>query len=123
MELTEWLSSRTPEAVTALADAPKADRQAIAASLVGLQANNSYPFFRSLNIPCLLVYGDKDQAITEPFEEGLLSTMIHAIVLDNSGHFPMIDEPVKFNRLLMDFLALSSGLSPRELQVRLEGRY
>jgi pimeloyl-ACP methyl ester carboxylesterase len=121
-ELTDWLSSRTPEAVTALTDAVKADSQAIAASMVGLQANNIFSSFRNLSIPCLLVYGDKDQAITAPDEEQALSTMTHQVSLDNSGHFPMIDETIKFNRLLTDFLALEPGLSPRELQMKEEWR-
>ena len=38
---TDWLSSRTPEANTALSDATKADGQAITASLAGLQAEQS----------------------------------------------------------------------------------
>ncbi len=122
IELSEWLSSRTPEAITALSDAPKADGQAIAASLVGLQANGIFSLFRGLSIPCLLVYGDKDQAITAPEEENSLSTMTHAVLLDSSGHFPMIDETIKFNRLLTDFLALDSGMSPRELQMKEEWR-
>lgn len=122
LELSEWLSSRTPEAVTALSDSPKADSQAIAASLVGLQANNIFSNFRALNIPCLLVYGDKDPAITIPDGEYSLSTMTHQIELENSGHFPMMDETSKFNRLLTDFLALDSGLSPRELQMKEEWR-
>jgi pimeloyl-ACP methyl ester carboxylesterase len=121
-ELLEWLSSRTPEAVTALSDAERADAQAIAASMVGLQANNIFSTFRDLSIPCLLVYGDKDQAITTPDEEYSLSTMTHQVVLDNSGHFPMIDETIKFNRLLTDFLALDSGTSPRDLQMKEEWR-
>jgi pimeloyl-ACP methyl ester carboxylesterase len=121
-ELSEWLSSRTPEAITALSDASKADSQAIAASLVGLQANNIYNKFRDLNIPTLLVYGDKDQAISTPNGEYSLSSMMHQIELEGSGHFPMIDETIKFNRLLTDFLALDSGLSPRELQMKEEWR-
>jgi pimeloyl-ACP methyl ester carboxylesterase len=121
-ELTEWLSSRTPEATSALVDANKADPQAIAASMTGLQANNIFSTFRNTGIPCLLVYGDKDPAITTPDEEFSLSTMTHQIELDGSGHFPMIDETSKFNRLLTDFLALDSGLSPRELQMKEEWR-
>src|SRR4029450_11554959 len=50
VELSEWLSSRTPEATTALSDASKADAPAIAASLVGLQANNTFSSFRALII-------------------------------------------------------------------------
>ena len=122
LELSEWLSSRTPEAVTALSDSAKADPQAVSASMVGLQANNLFGGFRDLNIPCLLVYGEKDQAITIPSEDFSLSTMTHQIVLEGSGHFPMIDETVKFNRLLTDFLALEQGQSPRELQMKEEWR-
>jgi len=121
-ELTEWLSSRTPEANTALVDAGKADPQAIAASMVGLQANKIFSTFRALNIPALLVYGDKDPGITTPEDEFSLSTMTHQIELEGSGHFPMIDETIRFNRLLTDFLALESGLSPRELQMKEEWR-
>jgi pimeloyl-ACP methyl ester carboxylesterase len=121
-ELTDWLSSRTPEAIAALSDAGKADGQAIPTSLVGLQADNLYGNFRSLNIPLLLVYGDKDQAVLAPDESFSLSSMSHPVFLENSGHFPMIDETIKFNRLLTDFLALDSGVSPSELQLKEEWR-
>ena len=119
-ELTDWLSSRTPEATTALSDASKADGQAITASLVGLQSDNLYTNFRNLNIPCLLVYGDKDQAVVAPDESIASSSMTHPVFLENSGHFPMIDETIRFNRLLTDFLALDSGVSPSELQMKEE---
>ena len=119
-ELADWLSNRTPEATTALADASKTDLQAVTVSMVGLQADNLYGNFRALNIPTLLVYGEKDQAITIPDEEVSVSTMTHQMTLEGSGHFPMIDETVNFNRLLTDFLALDSGMSPRELQMKEE---
>ena len=121
-ELNEWLSTRTPEATVALSDVPKADAKAVSESLLGLQSNNVFSSFRILNIPCLLVYGDKDPAITIPDGEFSLSTMTHQIELDSSGHFPMLDETTKFNRLLTDFLALDSGVSPRDLQMKEEWR-
>jgi len=122
VELTDWLSSRTPEANTALSDSSKADPKAITASMVGLQADNLYNSFRNLStpIPCLLVYGEKDQAISPPADTSSLSSMTHPVFLENSGHFPMIDETIKFNRLLTDFLALDSGVSPSELQMKEE---
>ena len=116
--LSDWLSNRSPEAMTALSDAPKADARAIAASLAGLQADNLFGNFRNLDVPCLLVYSEKDQAVTLPPFEAATSTYIHSIYLDGSGHFPMIEETVKFNRLLTDFLALPSGISPSELQMK-----
>ena len=121
-ELTDWLSNRSPEATLALSDASKTDPQAITASMTSLQANNIFTNFRATNIPCLLVYGDKDEAITTPEESFSTSTMTHQVELEGSGHFPMIDETIKFNRLLIDFLALESGLSPRELQMKEEWR-
>ncbi|MDO9301595.1 MAG: alpha/beta hydrolase, partial [Anaerolineales bacterium] len=45
---------------------------------------------------------------------------IHQVNLEGTGHFPMIDNPTQFNRLLTDFLALDSGASPRELQLKEE---
>ena len=122
VELTDWLSSRTPEANTALSDSSKADPKAIVASMVGLQADNLYSAFKNISnpIPCLLVYGEKDQAVYPPIDNTGLSSMTHPVFLENSGHFPMIDETIKFNRLLTDFLALDSGVSPSELQMKEE---
>lgn len=117
-ELSDWLSSRTPQAAQALSDAPKTDPKAVAASIAALQSDNLFPAFRELDIPCLLVHGEKDPAITVPAYESAASTFTHQIVLEGSGHFPMLDETAKFNRLLTDFLALPSGISPTELQMK-----
>jgi pimeloyl-ACP methyl ester carboxylesterase len=119
-DLTDWLSSRTPEALTALSDASKTDPQAVPASMQGFRADNFYGSFRALNIPTLLVYGERDQAILLPSEESSNSTMAQQLVLEESGHFPMLDETIKFNRLLTDFLALESGASPSELEMKEE---
>lgn len=118
-DLLEWLASRTPEAAAALSDAAKADPKAIAASMAGLQSNNLFGAVRQTGIPCLLVHGQNDPAIPAPTLNPM-PTMMHQIVLENSGHFPMIDETLKFNRLLTDFLALDSGVSPQELQLKEE---
>lgn len=121
-ELVDWLSSRTPDAAAALSDAIKTDPQAIAASLDGLQANNLFGAARQTNLPCLFVYGQNDPAVPPPSAEKLsaMSHMMHNVILDGSGHFPMMDEAQKFNRLLIDFLALDSGASPQELQFKEE---
>jgi pimeloyl-ACP methyl ester carboxylesterase len=119
-DLTDWLSNRSPEAATALADASKTDPLAVAPSIEPLRADNLFGSFRALNIPTLLVYGERDPAITIPAEETSNSTMTQQFTLEESGHFPMLDETVKFNRLLTDFLALESGASPSELEMKEE---
>ena len=121
-ELVEWLAGRTPEATSALADASKADPQAVSASMAGLQANNLFPEIRNLGVPSLLVYGSNDPGVTMPTQEKTdgFPNHMHQINLDGTGHFPMIDNPTQFNRLMTDFLALDSGASPRELQMKEE---
>jgi pimeloyl-ACP methyl ester carboxylesterase len=121
-DLVDWLSNHTPDSAAALSDAVKADPHAIAASMDGLQSNNLFGAARQANLPCLFVYGQNDPAIPPPSTEkqASLSHMMHQVVLDGSGHFPMMDESQKFNRLLIDFLALESGASPQELQLKEE---
>ncbi len=119
-DLVGWLTNGASDAATALADASKADLEAVTKSMEGLRADGFFTGYRALNIPTLLVYGERDQAITLPSEEISNSTMTQQITLEESGHFPMLDETVKFNRLLTDFLALESGASPSELELKEE---
>ena len=121
-DLLNWLASKTPEAATALSDAVKADPQAIAASINSFQSDGLFAQMRKSLIACLLVYGQNDPLITPPpsGESLNLPPMMHQIVLENCGHFPMIDETARFNRLLIDFLALESGITPQELQLKEE---
>jgi pimeloyl-ACP methyl ester carboxylesterase len=70
-----------------------------------------------------MVHGQNDPVVegTLSFDSnnGLPESM-HQIIFEQSGHFPMLDEMSKFNRLMADFLALSSGSSPRQLQLKEE---
>ncbi|MCL4529827.1 MAG: alpha/beta hydrolase [Chloroflexi bacterium] len=87
-------------------------------------ADGLFQKFRETDMPCLLVYGQNDPSLTIPSIENAapMSQHLHRISLENSGHFPMIDETTRFNRLLIDFLAIDSGMSPRELQMKGEWR-
>jgi len=122
-ELADWLLSRTTDAEAARAEAPKADQRAIQYSLAHLQRIDMSGLSHSLETPCLLVYGQNDQAIdgnASPEQLSQLPENIHLMQFEQSGHFPMLDEQSKFNRLVADFLSLSSGGSPRQLQLKEE---
>ena len=121
-ELVEWLTSRSTEAMAALSDASKVDPLAVSTSMSGLQSDNLFTMVRNLGVPCLFVYGSNNPALTLPSQEKVdaLPLHMHQVNLENSGHFPMLDNPPQFNRLLTDFLALDSGVSPRELQMKEE---
>ncbi len=56
--------------------------------------------------PTLLVYGNKDTFVTPLTNDDLreLDGNVRPIGLADSGHFPMLDEANKFQRLLRDFL-------------------
>ncbi|HNH26505.1 MAG TPA: alpha/beta hydrolase [Anaerolineales bacterium] len=121
-ELAEWLSARQPDALTALADASKADPVAVTTSMSSLQVDGIFPSVRNFGVPCLFVYGANDPAFTTvPSQEtSNLPIHMHQINLEGSGHYPMLDNVSQFNRLLIDFLALDSGASPSELQMKEE---
>jgi pimeloyl-ACP methyl ester carboxylesterase len=102
-----------------LTDAPKADLQAITASLNGLSAAEVKETIARLSTSCLLVSGQNDPAVTFPVESAFtLPEQSHSIFFEQSGHFPMLDEGSRFNRLMADFLSLPSGESPRQLQLK-----
>ncbi|MFO7624740.1 MAG: alpha/beta hydrolase [Anaerolineales bacterium] len=121
-ELAEWLLGKDPTAEAARVEAPKADYRAIQISLTHLTDLDLQELSNNTTIPCLFVHGETDPAIAAPgFDELFgLPENTHHILFDQSGHFPMLDEPAKFNRLLSDFVMLDSGTSPRQLQIKEE---
>lgn len=121
-ELADWLLGKAPLADAARADAPKADPLAIQISLGNLHSAALETTMASLPTACLLVHGQNDPAIELPRLDQIaaLPEQTHQMVFEQSGHFPMLDEGSKFNRLLTDFLALFSGESPRQLQLKEE---
>lgn len=121
-ELVDWLADRSPESTVALSDTMRMDSQAVAVSLAGLRANDQFEEARQVLQPCLFVYGQNDPVVAPPPPERQLDVphSTHTITLEGSGHFPMLDEPQRFNRLLIDFLALDPGASPQELQLKEE---
>lgn len=123
-ELADWLLARNPNAIAIRSEAPKTEPSAVQASIDALEGLNMTGLIASLKTPTLLVHGVNDPAIAMPRPESLaqLPSGAHQLTFEESGHFPMLDEPHKFNRLVADFLSLTSGQSPRQLQVKEEWR-
>ncbi len=106
----------------ALGEARAADPKAVSDSLSGFSAGAFFNQVNRQHTPCLVVSGGHDELIKQPSVDHLLmlSDLGHHILLDESGHFPMLDSAAKFNRLLTDFLALDSGMSTKELDLKEE---
>jgi len=122
LELADWLLGRSPATEAAYADAPKADPRALLLSLTSLSGVDLASLPSKAGVPCLLVYGGDDPAILSPNSHhlGEMPALVHSIQFDGLGHFPMLDDPAKFNRLLVDFLNLGPGESTRGLQIKEE---
>lgn len=120
-DLVEWLLSKDPVTEPARTDAIKSDPLALATSFNSADVFNLAGRITSLNTACLLVHGQNDPAVSAPnLDFNAAPSMMQAIILDQAGHFPMLDDSPRFNRLLNDFLALESGESPRDLQLKEE---
>ncbi|MGD9094121.1 MAG: alpha/beta hydrolase [Anaerolineales bacterium] len=121
-ELADWLLDRNPNTEAIWVEASKADQKAILLSLTTLQDLDLPSLPGGISTPCLLVYGGNDPAISPPSPENISNfpEVVHFINLEKSAHYPMLDQPSKFNRLLSDFLSLASGESPRQLQLKEE---
>lgn len=121
-ELADWLFANSPMSEVSQVEAPKADQNAILLSLTTLDNIDLAELGGMIANPCLYVYGGNDPVVEPPkiSENGSLSGIAHLIIFDGAGHFPMIDEPSKFNRLLTDFLNMPPGASPRGLQLKEE---
>ena len=122
IDLADWLLGDTPERQVARMEAPKADQRAIIQTLQNLESLKITQLVEQIDTPSLLVYGQNDPVISIINDHRLFSLPdhIHHIIFNQSGHFPMIDQPNKFNRLMNDFLNLSPGESPQQLQLKEE---
>ncbi len=120
--LADWLLDREPENEPVRMDASKTDPQAVSASLDQMSLVNFSKLWSLNGTACLMVHGQNDPAVTAPGSEqvSVLPEQSHAILFEESGHFPMLDETSKFNRLMIDFLALRSGETPRDLSLKEE---
>ena len=121
-DLADWLLGKDPITEPARTDTIKTDPQAITSSFASLERINFMSLMDTMSTPCLIVHGQHDPAVEVLDFERIMSMPenFHQIVLEKSGHFPMLDESIKFNRMMTDFLALGSGVSPRQLQMEEE---
>ena len=101
-------------------EARKTDTDAITRSVRSAMGHDLRNVLPPLKGPVLLVYGGDDPIVKPAQEEWLrdCNDNVHAIFLNGTQHFPMLEERNKFNRLLKDFLDAKGDL--RSLQLKEE---
>jgi pimeloyl-ACP methyl ester carboxylesterase len=121
-ELADWLLGRDEVGEAARIESPKADPRAIQLSMYDLNNLDLAQLSRNQTIPCLMVSGQDDPVVSGPSIDKVNAypEHVHLIQFEQSGHFPMLDSSARFQRLMADFLALGSGIGPRQLQLKEE---
>jgi pimeloyl-ACP methyl ester carboxylesterase len=119
-DLADWMLSSNPPNPESQEDAKKTDHQAISTALSQFKDVNWRQLINRVSVASIWVYGQHDQAVTNPNDDQLsyLPEFAQFLVFSDSGHYPMLDEPSKFNRLLTDFVHLLPGEDPRQLEIR-----
>ena len=121
-ELIEWAVSKEAALGPVRSEMLKTDPRALQSTLDELSQDEFHSLVLDGQTSLMLVHGQNDPLVQEPPEEQVagLPEYAHALVFEQSGHFPMLEESSKFNRLLIEFLSLKSGESPRQLQLKEE---
>lgn len=93
-------------------DTERLDENAVQQSVESMLSLDLRPRLSSLYTHTLVVYGEKDEFVdpqqTGLFVNGPVATA-QVVILSGCRHFPFLDEPSKFNRLLKEFMASELG--------------
>lgn len=119
-DLADWLFRNSSAIEPLRQEAPKADPEAIKFSLDKFDQYQFKEIITNFCVSHLSIYGQNDPIINHfpQNHSSNLPSLTHQIIFEGSGHFPMLDQPSKFDRLLADFLSLQAGESPRQLQLK-----
>jgi pimeloyl-ACP methyl ester carboxylesterase len=115
--LLDWLVSKVPGKEELRTETNKLDPAVIQKTVESINEINLLADLDKTTAPTLLVNGERDEAITPPTEQGFngFKPNLHQIIFEEGGHFLMLDDPAKFNRLLSDFLE-ATDLTSLELK-------
>lgn len=118
----ERILQRTPLTEAVFADLSKIDAGAAESSLLGLEDFLAAELIKQSNSMVLCVNGREDTLVSVPEEDRLqnLGYKSHGMIFDQCGHFLMLEEDAKFNRLVIEFLSLGATDTPRSITIKEE---
>jgi pimeloyl-ACP methyl ester carboxylesterase len=102
----------------------KIANNAIALTIQAVARLNLQGILDEIDVPILTVYGEKDNVISPQQADQLENNhyAARAIVLSDAHHFPMLDQPAKFGRLMRDFMDVESPEDLQDLAIKEEWR-
>lgn len=99
----------------------KSDMSAVAKLVDEYRNTDFLPDINSCPKPMMLIFGKQDKIVTEPGNSLPTETSERAYISLDCNHFPMLEDKVKFNRLVLDFILAEGDLqeiSPKDHWVR-----
>jgi pimeloyl-ACP methyl ester carboxylesterase len=80
--------------------------RAILRGLLRLFRDDARPLLRTLRMPVLLLWGERDPLVPAEYAKRMLAEVSHARleVIERAGHVPMWEQPEAFNRALLGFI-------------------
>lgn len=123
-DLSTWLFEYNATTLPARMDALKADQRAICASLEQFQQVNWRQLIMRTCRPTLWLFGAEDPAVRPPNQEffSFLPENSACQMLDQAGHFPMLETGRPFSRLLVSFLNLKPDQDLETVRIKEEWR-
>jgi pimeloyl-ACP methyl ester carboxylesterase len=81
--------------------------RALSGALGSLAGYDFLDRVEEVEVPTLIVWGRNDNVVppADALEYGRLLTNSRTVIFDETGHLPMAERPLRFNRLLAEFLA------------------
>lgn len=97
-------------------DSAKSTQEAVLESVRSMRQTDLRPELGSLKVPTLIIHGAQDD-IVDPDQAEIFNQIdvpaVRVVVMPHCRHFPFMDEPEAFNRLLVEFLREGqSGVVP-----------
>ena len=88
-------------------DSVKSNQEAVLRSVRSMRDTDLRPELPGLKVPALIIHGSNDDIVhpnqADIFKE-IVVPMARVVVMKKCRHFPFMDDPETFNRLLLDFL-------------------
>lgn len=102
----------------------KTAKDAIALTIQSVAHMDVRAVLEEVEVPVLAVYGEKDGVIDAQQADEMDGNhyAARAIVLPGTYHFPMLDQPAKFTRLLRDFMDIERPEHLQDLSIKEEWR-
>lgn len=102
----------------------KMAKNAAALTIQSVARLNLRAALEEIEVPLLAVYGEKDGVIDPPQADELDGnrSAARSIVLPGTHHFPMLDQPAQFARLLRDFIDVDTPEQLQDLSIKEEWR-